>query len=43
MGLVRYAWGDARYGIYRCGKLTEAGRLALGFGKPDDVPKSGGS
>lgn len=43
MGLVCYAWGDARYGIYRCGKLTEAGRLALGFGKPDDVPKSGGS
>jgi hypothetical protein len=28
-GLVYYAWVDERYGIYRCGALTESGRLAL--------------
>ncbi len=28
-GLLYYAWADERYGIYRCGVLTESGRLAL--------------
>jgi hypothetical protein len=30
-GLVYYSWGDEKYGIYRCGALTGAGRLALNF------------
>ncbi len=28
-GLLYYAWADARYGIYRCGGMTESGRSAL--------------
>ena len=28
-GLIYYAWADDRYGIYRCGNLTESGRLLL--------------
>jgi hypothetical protein len=28
-GLIYYAWADDKYGIYRCGSLTESGRLAL--------------
>jgi hypothetical protein len=24
-----FSWGDAKWGIYRCGELTEAGKLAL--------------
>jgi hypothetical protein len=31
-GLLYFSWDDAKYGIYRCGALTESGRLALGFG-----------
>jgi hypothetical protein len=29
LGLIYYAWGDGKYGVYRCGALTEAGRVAL--------------
>jgi hypothetical protein len=28
-GLIYYAWDDDKYGIYRCGGVTESGRLAL--------------
>jgi hypothetical protein len=28
-GLIYYAWTDDKYGIYRCGALTESGRLVL--------------
>jgi hypothetical protein len=28
-GLIYYAWTDEKYGIYRCGVLTNSGRLAL--------------
>jgi hypothetical protein len=28
-GLIYYAWADEKYGIYRCGGLTNSGRLAL--------------
>lgn len=28
-GLLYYAWADDKYGVYRCNRLTEAGRLAL--------------
>jgi hypothetical protein len=28
-GLIYYAWADNKYGIYRCGALTESGRLAV--------------
>jgi hypothetical protein len=28
-GLIYYAWADDKYGIYRCGALTESGRLML--------------
>lgn len=28
-GTLYYAWADDRYGVYRCGRLTAAGRLAL--------------
>jgi hypothetical protein len=28
-GLIYFAWADDKYGIYRCGSLTESGRLAL--------------
>jgi hypothetical protein len=28
-GLIYYAWADEKYGIYRCGGLTNTGRLAL--------------
>jgi hypothetical protein len=31
-GLLYFSWNDAKYGIYRCGALTESGRLALGLG-----------
>jgi len=31
-GLIYYAWADDRYGLYRCGGLTESGRLALAAG-----------
>jgi len=30
-GLIYYAWADDRYGAYRCGALTESGRVALSF------------
>jgi hypothetical protein len=29
LGLIYYAWADGKYGVYRCGGLTEAGRVAL--------------
>lgn len=29
MGLLYYAWADDEYGVYRCGRLPEAGQLAL--------------
>jgi hypothetical protein len=29
LGLIYYAWEGRKYGIYRCGALTEAGRVAL--------------
>jgi hypothetical protein len=28
-GIIYYAWTDEKYGIYRCGTLTESGRLVL--------------
>jgi hypothetical protein len=28
-GLIYYAWADDKYGIYRCGGLTDSGRLAV--------------
>ncbi len=28
-GMLYYAWADDRYGVYRCDRLTAAGRLAL--------------
>jgi len=28
-GMIYYAWSDDKYGIHRCGVLTESGRLAL--------------
>lgn len=28
-GLLYYAWSDDKYGLYRCGALTETGRLVL--------------
>jgi hypothetical protein len=28
-GLIYYAWADEKYGIYRCGGLTNSGQLAL--------------
>lgn len=28
-GILYYAWADDRYGVYRCGRLIAAGRLAL--------------
>ena len=28
-GMIYYAWNDDKYGIHRCGSLTESGRLAL--------------
>lgn len=28
--LLYFAWADEKYGLYRCGTLTESGRLALG-------------
>lgn len=31
-GLLYFSWNDGKYGIYRCGTLTESGRLALDFG-----------
>src|SRR5215472_9210856 len=30
-GLIYYAWADDKYGIYRCGALTDGGRSTLGF------------
>jgi hypothetical protein len=30
-GLIYFSWDDKKYGIYRCGSLTESGRLALDF------------
>jgi hypothetical protein len=27
--ITYFSWGDAKWGIYRCGELTEAGKLAL--------------
>jgi len=27
--VIYYAWGDYKYGIHRCGALTESGHLAL--------------
>jgi hypothetical protein len=31
-GLIYYAWSDDKHGVYRCGSLTESGRLALNTG-----------
>ena len=31
-GLLYFSWNDAKYGIYRCGALTESGQSVLGFG-----------
>ena len=28
-GMIYYAWSDDKYGIHRCGALTESGHLAL--------------
>jgi hypothetical protein len=28
-GIMYYAWADDKYGIYRCGRLSESGRLAI--------------
>jgi hypothetical protein len=28
-GRLYYAWADAKYGIYRCGELSEGGQLAI--------------
>jgi hypothetical protein len=28
-GLLYYAWTDDEYGIYRCGAVTDSGRVAL--------------
>jgi hypothetical protein len=31
VGLLYFSWDDDKYGIYRCGFVTESGRLALSF------------
>jgi hypothetical protein len=31
-GVFYFSWNDSKFGIYRCGALSESGRLTLGFG-----------